>query len=295
MRNYEEMMTLILQVAREDKRIRATYLSGSRVDECAEKDKYSDYDIVYLVKDIESFTKDDEWLDVFGERLIMQKPMDWYSHPYNYTSKERFNYLMQFKDGNRIDLSLIDVEYIDKVLEDREPRKILLNKDQIEGLDDIEVQNYYHIKKPSEKEFHDCCNEFWWNSLNAAKGLCRQELVYVKHVMDRYEMDMFLKMVDWYIGIEKNFKVSTGKYHKYFKYYLGEEDMKRVAGVFSDSDYRNMWEKLFSMGEYFNELALRVSCHFDYKYDIAEAINVMGHLSRMKLEREIEVSGERTL
>jgi hypothetical protein len=28
----------------------------------------------------------------------------------------------------------------------------------------------YHVEKPTEKMFTDCCNEFWWVSTNVAKG-----------------------------------------------------------------------------------------------------------------------------
>lgn len=50
----------------------AVYLSGSRVDRNATHDKYYDFDIVYIVEDIQSFTSNKQWVDRFGEKLIMQ-------------------------------------------------------------------------------------------------------------------------------------------------------------------------------------------------------------------------------
>ena len=46
MRTSEEMFRLILDVAREDDRIRAVVLSGSRADPEAPRDRYQDYDII---------------------------------------------------------------------------------------------------------------------------------------------------------------------------------------------------------------------------------------------------------
>lgn len=46
MRTSEEMFRLILDVAREDDRIRAVVLSGSRADPEVPRDRYQDYDIL---------------------------------------------------------------------------------------------------------------------------------------------------------------------------------------------------------------------------------------------------------
>ena len=72
MRSEQEMLDLILGVARQDERIRAVWMNGSRANPRAPRDIFQDYDIAYLVDDMSSFLKDHSWVDVFGERLIMQ-------------------------------------------------------------------------------------------------------------------------------------------------------------------------------------------------------------------------------
>lgn len=139
---------------------------------------------------------------------------------------------MQFKDGNRIDLTLIDIENMQDRINDREPRIVLLDKDGIDGLNTIEVNDYYYIQKPTSEELRDYCNEFLWLSINVAKGLWREDLMFVKCFMEHYQMDMFLKMLNWRIGIDYDFSVSTGKCYKYFKRYLSEDDMNRFANLF---------------------------------------------------------------
>jgi len=52
MRSEKEMMGLILNTAREDERIRAVIMNGSRVNPNVKRDCFQDYDIVYVVKDI---------------------------------------------------------------------------------------------------------------------------------------------------------------------------------------------------------------------------------------------------
>ena len=48
MRSEEEMMHLILQVAKDDERVRAVYLNGSRTNPNAPKDRFQDYDVYML-------------------------------------------------------------------------------------------------------------------------------------------------------------------------------------------------------------------------------------------------------
>jgi aminoglycoside 6-adenylyltransferase len=290
MRTEEVMMDLIMSTAKEDERIRAVYMSGSRIDANATRDRYSDFDIVYIVKNIQSFTGNERWLDCFGERLIMQKPDDWYSHPYDYSSNEDFAYLMQFVDGNRIDLTLVDVENVQERMKDREPRTVLLDKDNIEGLYNIEAGDYYYIQKPSPEEFRDCCNEFWWLSIYVAKGLCREELMYVKSFMEHYEMEMFLKMLSWKIGIEHNFSVSTGKCHKYLKRYLSSEDMKRFTNIFPNGSFEDMWNKLFQMCSFFSEISLKVAEYFKFEIDKEEEENIITYLKALHREHDRKFS-----
>ncbi len=51
MRSEQEMFDLILNTAREDKRIRAVYMNRSRTNPSAPRDIFQDYDIVYVVRE----------------------------------------------------------------------------------------------------------------------------------------------------------------------------------------------------------------------------------------------------
>ena len=101
MRTDTEMMNLILQIA-DTLEVEAIALSGSRTNPQATKDEFQDYDVVYIVDDLEELISDLSWLDQFGNRLIEQ---------HNRLGHRRL-YLMLFEDGNRIDLTLCPKEHI---------------------------------------------------------------------------------------------------------------------------------------------------------------------------------------
>ena len=279
MRNKEEMMKLIMDVAINDERIRAVTMEGSRASKNATHDQYCDFDICYIVSDIREFTKDNKWVEIFGEILIVQYPMDWYSHPYNYAGHDNFAYLIQFKDGNRIDLTLIDVCNIDKEQGCCEPRIVLLNKDNFKELQQIDDESVFYIQKPSEMEYYNTCNEFRWLSVYISKGLCREELYYAKYAYDVLMMEMFIKMLNWKIGVDNDFNVTTGNHSKYLKRFLSLEEMKRFHSVFPNGTYEDIWSKLYVIYDYFAEIAKYVGEALKYNFDAKETEEVRSFLS----------------
>ena len=74
MKSDEEILQAIEAIAASDERIRALALEGSRVNPNAVKDAYQDFDITFLVTNVNSFTSDDTWLNQFGTIVFMQKP-----------------------------------------------------------------------------------------------------------------------------------------------------------------------------------------------------------------------------
>lgn len=69
MRTEQEMLNLIVDVAKNDKRILAVYMTGSRTNPNAIKDIFQDYDIEYVIEETKSFREQKDWIDQFGERL----------------------------------------------------------------------------------------------------------------------------------------------------------------------------------------------------------------------------------
>lgn len=73
-----------------------------------------------------------------------------------------YGYLMQFADGNRIDLH---IQTLDLVLEEFKSDKLtitLLDKDGVLPIIPKPTDEDYWVKKPTEELFNRACNEFWW-------------------------------------------------------------------------------------------------------------------------------------
>jgi aminoglycoside 6-adenylyltransferase len=267
-------MDMILNAARADERIRAVLLVGSRANPAAPKDIYQDYDITYFVEDIAPFYNHPEWVeDHFGKPLIMQMP-EAMRYP---TGDGNFNYMMIYPDGVRIDLSFVFTKYID----DGEPAVVLLDKDNGKGFVPAlppPSDKHWHIEPPSPFFFYSCCNNFWWCLNNVAKGIARDELPYVMHMLNDVVRSELHDMINWYIGTQHGFNLSTGKDGKYFKKYLSPERYTQYAATWSGSNYADIWASIDVMCDLFQTLALAVAAHLGFNYRQNEEAGIRAYL-----------------
>ncbi|PEB82277.1 aminoglycoside 6-adenylyltransferase [Bacillus nitratireducens] len=280
MRTEKEMLDLIINTAKEDKRIRAVIMNGSRVNPNVKKDCFQDYDIMYVVKDIQSFTSNHNWIRRFGEIMIVQMPEEMTLLPADEDGK--FPYLMQFMDGNRIDLTLVPVDLIDIFVGQDSLSKLLLDKDDCMDEFPPASDRDYLIKKPTEKEFLDCCNEFWWCSTNVGKGLWREELSYAKGMLEGPMRDMFIVMLEWHIGMKTDFTVNVGKFGKHFEQYIEKDMWEQFKRTFSNAEYENLWRSFFVMGDLFREVANEIANTYGYQYPQDDDDKVTSYLKHVK-------------
>lgn len=279
MRTEQAMYELIVDTARRDERIRAVLLNGSRANPDAPRDVFQDYDVVYLVTDVASFRQDAGWIDRFGERMILQLPDEMGDAP---SAKEgRFAHLVQFADGNRIDLTLYPIDRLPEMGADS-LTVVLLDKDGLLPPLPPASDRDYWPKPPTAKAYADCCNEFWWVCPYVAKGLWREELIYAKWMMDQSVREQLLKMLVWYVGIKTGFSRNLGKFGKYLHRYLEPELWRLLQRTYSDADVQHTWDALEAMGELFRRTAVPVAEHFGFDYPHGDDGRVRAHLRHVR-------------
>ncbi len=142
-------------------------LSGSRTNQKIQTDEFQDYDVVYIVDDLDYLTSDLSWLTQFGERIIEQEV----------TLGHRRLYLMLFEDGNRIDLTLCPQEHMQEWVDSEAGFTVLEDKKGLFESYSPSSERYW-TAPPSEEEFTASCNEFWWVSAYVVKGICRKQVIY---------------------------------------------------------------------------------------------------------------------
>ena len=258
-RSEAQMLRLILQTAKSLK-VEAVAMSGSRTDTKAPKDEFQDYDVVYVVDDLDNLTSDLSWLDQFGTRIIEQ---------HNVLGNRRL-YLMQFEDGNRIDLTLCPTEYIQEWVDSEADYTVLKDEKGLFVPYSPNPQRYW-TSPASQTDFEKACNEFWWVSAYVVKGIRRKQLIYATDHLYGICQQELLKVLAWQVASDRG-KIDIGKNYKYLFQYLPAEKEKEFSNLLDFSSSDKITQSLFATMQLFHHEAqsLADKMGFDYDKEVSE-------------------------
>ena len=259
MRAETEMLDLILQTAK-TLQVKAVAMSGSRTNQKTSKDEFQDYDVVYVVENLDELITDLSWLDRFGKRIIEQEV----------TLGHRRLYLMLFEDGNRIDLTLCPKDRIKEWVDSEAGFTVLEDPNGLFELYSPSPQRFW-TNPASAIDFENACNEFWWVSAYVVKGICRNQLIYaIDHLYGICQQE-FLKILAWQVASARG-KVDIGKNYKYLFQYLPAEKEKEFSNLLDFSSIEKLSQSLLATMQLFHREAQRLAqkLGFDYDKEVAE-------------------------
>ena len=254
MRTETEMFDVILQTAKV-LQVDAVAMSGSRTNPKAPKDEFQDYDVVYVVDDLDNLTSDLSWLDQFGTRIIEQ---------HNVLGNRRL-YLMLFEDGNRIDLTLCPTEYIQEWVDSEAGFTVLEDK---KGLFEpyFPSPQRFWTSPASAIDFEKACNEFWWVSAYVVKGICRKQAIYATDHLYGICQQELLKVFAWQVASDRG-EVDIGKNYKYLFQYLPAEKEKEFSNLLDFSSVEKLTQSLFATMQLFHREAQILAQKIGFAYD----------------------------
>ena len=259
MRTDQEILELILETAKK-LQIDAVALSGSRTDTKAPKDEFQDYDVVYVVDDLDNLTSDLAWLYQFGTRIIEQ---------HNILGNRRL-YLMLFEDGNRIDLTLCPKDHIQEWVESEADFTVLEDPKGLFVPHSPSPERFW-TSPASETDFEKSCNEFWWVSAYVVKGICRKQIIYATDHLYSICQQELLKVLAWQVASDRG-PVDIGKNYKYLFNYLPFDKEKEFSNLLDFASLDKITQSLFDTMQLFHQEAqsLAYKMGFDYDKEVAE-------------------------
>lgn len=262
MRTETEILNLLLQVAKTLK-VEAVALSGSRAEGQAPKDEFQDYDVVYVVDDLDTLTRDLAWLHQFGTRNIEQ---------HNILGNRRL-YLMFFEDGNRIDLTLCPKEHINEWVASEADYTVLVDEKGLFESYSPRPQRFW-TSPASETDYEKTCNEFWWVSAYVVKGICRNQVGYATDHLYGICQQELLKILAWQVTRDRGV-VDIGKNYKYLFQYLPTEKEKEFSALLDFSSLDKITQSLLATMEFFHQEAQYLAQKLGFKYEKEVAEKMM--------------------
>lgn len=262
MRTEKEIYDLVLNFAFQDERIRIVTLEGLALMLIYQKTIFKIMILLFCYR-YGRILKSDDWLSVFGNRIMMQKPEDMELFP---PEEKGFSYIMLFDDGVKIDLTLLPVSMLEEYLTRDKLVKIMLDKDNMIKTEIVPTDEDYYIKCPTERKFDDCCNEFWNVATYVSKGLLRGEILFAIDHMNEVLRHELLRMISWYVGTEKGFNFSLGKNYKFLDKHISKELWDNLLNTYSMSSYEEMWKSFDLCLCLFKKISKKVADSLGYNY-----------------------------
>ena len=273
MRTETEMLDLILQIAK-TLQVKAVAMSGSRTNPKAPKDEFQDYDVIYVVDDLDNLTSDLSWLGQFGKCLIEQYVL----------LDQRHLYLMLFEDGNRIDLTLCPKDYIQEWIDSEAGFTVLEDPEHLFEPYSPNIERYW-TSPASAIEFEKACNEFWWVSAYVVKGICRKQVIYATDHLYGICQQELLKVLAWQVASNRGV-VDIGKNYKYLFNYLPTEKGKEFSNMLDFSSIEKLSHSLFATMNFFHQEAQSLAQKMGFAYD-KEVAEKMIKYAEEKLQNTI--------
>jgi aminoglycoside 6-adenylyltransferase len=264
--------------------IRAMILTSSRARADETVDTLSDYDVILAVADTHAFVDDDSWQFEYGEPMVRwgdQSELD------GVTTYFRG---VVYADGVKIDFTLWPDELLERVAElDVLPDdldvgyRVLLDKEKRTPGWSAPTYRAHIPARPTEKEYRELVEEFWWGTTYVAKSLWREELVFAKFVLD-FDMRLVAlrRFLEWRIELDHDWSVRPGVYGRGLERLLPDDLWPELALTYAGSELDENWAALFRMTELFRRVATEVGDRLGYPYPQQVDDRVTAHLRAVR-------------
>lgn len=267
MNSYEPILEKLISFAKESELIQAMILFGSRARDNNAADQYSDYDIIFLVTDVDYFLNSDEWLNRIEDYYIS------FEEPTAASGQERRVF---FSDARDMDFLFYDVKKADMLAADQTiqaffSRGYKLLVDKIDFKAAIEKNKFTDPAKArkivfTEKEFLNLANTFWFHSIWSVKKLLRGEIWAAKYCVDSYMKDLLRQMLEGYSQAlhRKDFDV----WHdgRFFDNWVDDDIKRQLRTAYGTYDAEDILRALNNTMHIFSEVSMKTASLLDYAY-----------------------------
>lgn len=282
MRSENEVIDIVLKAANKDEDVRAVIRTN-----LLPKRKFDYYNFYFIVNNIEKYDSD-VFANCFGERVLLYRGDRNYPEFFPNNTKA---HLMVFSDGVTIAINVMDKDTFlqrfngevnhENVWIGDTYLKILDKDDALPEIERLDEKQTWFSGKPSEEEFSETCNEFWWVLKTFAEYTFRKELPSAMFYLNVAVRDLLNKMIRWDLYLKAGEPVDMGILDCNMEKLLDEESFSLYKKTYPTSDYESIWDAFDAVSKLWIITAEDVSkrCGFVYSKDTeADMLNLINNM-----------------
>jgi len=268
--------------------VRAMVLTSSRaIPNNPNTDRYSDYDVILALRDVQPFHDSREWLAAFGTVLAMYRDPLYEEDGMNWSGN-----VVQFEEGLKIDFTLWPVEMMRKIAQQEmlPPEfdagyQVLLDKDGL--LEGIKPPSYrgYMPQPPTEAQYLAEIENFFLCATYVAKYLLRDDVMAAKFLLDgEMKHENLRPILEWHIEINNGWKVTPGNYGRRIKKWLRPDLWADLESTYAGAGIEENWQALFRLMDLIHKVGNEVGNELGFTYP--ESIEQRARIYLAKLKND---------
>lgn len=253
----------LIKWAQSEESIEALVLVGSR-GTCQRVDTLSDYDLAVFCNSTEPFIKSNRWISHIAKVWV------WVPDSFMCEKTLIPTRLVIFEGGVKVDFAFYPTEMLQTVSQESKLPQgfdygytILLDKENLTKNMPQPSGAALQIPLPSDKEFTDLVQEFWFEIYHVAKYIKRHDLWSVKFRMGGIYDHYLIKMICWN-------EVSKGKathsLGKHLSSWADPKILKALDNVFGHFDADDSQKALFATMDLFRNLSKETASKLNLMY-----------------------------
>ena len=274
---YKSVEKKFIKWAKTQDHIRIAIVVGSYGRTSTPADKWSDLDIVIYSTEPRTLIDTTEWVSEFGNPVIT------FIEPTAAGSNESYERRVLYDNGLDVDFAVDPFHLVSEVKKQgvtpelvRELAnvigrgvRILIDKDNLmaEFLKEYKTIELSPPNPPTEHEYLERVNDFWYHTVWTAKKLRRGELWEGKACVDSFMKGRcLLPMMEWHARITQGQKHDTWFRGRFMERWADPRIIAELRGAFAHYDEDDVWQALASTMQLFRWIAKEVAEKLDYTY-----------------------------
>ncbi len=274
---YNQVEKQFVKWAKTQDHIRLAIVVGSRARTDAPADKWSDLDIVIYSNEPHKLIESAEWVSTFGNPVIT------FIEPTAGGSGDTYERRVLYDNGLDVDFAIDPFEGVREIQKHgvthelvNETRdvigrgiRVLIDK---ENMMETFLREYHAIKPPllhipSEHEFLERVNDFWYHAVWTAKKLRRGELWEGKACLDSFMKGRcLLPLIEWHARVTHGNDYDTWFRGRFMERWADPRIIAELRSAFAHYDEDDVWQALANTMQLFRWITREVAEKLDYTY-----------------------------
>ncbi len=280
----EGLLAELVRWAEDDDEIRALVLTSTRARQDGSADDLSDYDVIVAVRDAEAFVAHEGWVAARGRPLV-----GWGDESELLGERTTFRGVV-YPDGVRLDFTIWPASLLGRVsAADALPDdldvgyRVLLDNDGATSMWSEPTFRAHVPAKPTQAEYEELVDEFWWDTTYVAKALWRGELAFAKFVLEYDAKHVALRrLLEWRIELDHGWTLRPGAYGRGLERLLPDDVVTELHATYVGADIEANWNALFRTTALFHRVATEVAQALGYRYPLEADVAVSAQLEAVR-------------